>query len=349
MFGDAPRIEGKGGLADKWLIPPFSVLDAKSGVWQKRKGEWLRIFQIVSELGRGEDASPGGSARPSATLGIDGKTVGGDGAGKAFAKMTNIADWTNEQDNLSAPETGTSIFDPFLCQLMYLWFCPPGGLILDPFAGGSVRGIVAAWLGYRYIGVELRKEQIDANLSQWAYAKIVPNDGHEIHDAWIEGDSRNLKTLVAEHPDISGSAVDFLNESFDFVFTCPPYFDLEVYSDDPRDLSTMSWPDFRNAYREIIIQASGLLKPNRFACYVVGDMRDKKGFYRRFPDMTSNAFELAGLPLYHDLILANSIASASLRVAKQMVATRKMVKTHQNVLVYVKGDPAKAAALLENE
>ena len=138
MFGDAPRIEGKGGLADKWLIPPFSVLDAKSGVWQKRKGEWLRIFQIVSELGRGEDASPGGSARPSATLGIDGKTVGGDGAGKAFAKMTNIADWTNEQDNLSAPETGTSIFDPFLCQLMYLWFCPPGGLILDPFAGGHL-------------------------------------------------------------------------------------------------------------------------------------------------------------------------------------------------------------------
>jgi hypothetical protein len=30
-----------------------------------------------------------------------------------------------------------------LCEIAYRWFSPPGGLILDPFAGGSVRGIVA--------------------------------------------------------------------------------------------------------------------------------------------------------------------------------------------------------------
>ena len=41
---------------------------------------------------------------------------------------------------------GTSIFDPVLCELVYRWFCPSKGKILDPFAGGSVRGIVAAHL-----------------------------------------------------------------------------------------------------------------------------------------------------------------------------------------------------------
>src|SRR6185295_8430413 len=30
-------------------------------------------------------------------------------------------------------QTGTSIFDPVLCELAYKWFCPPGGSILDPF------------------------------------------------------------------------------------------------------------------------------------------------------------------------------------------------------------------------
>ncbi|HXF87125.1 MAG TPA: hypothetical protein VNK48_02075 [Xanthobacteraceae bacterium] len=45
--------------------------------------------------------------------------------------------------------SGTSIFDPVLCEIAYRWFCPPGGSVLDPFAGGSVRGIVASRLGRR--------------------------------------------------------------------------------------------------------------------------------------------------------------------------------------------------------
>ena len=47
----------------------------------------------------------------------------------------------------AATQSGTSIFDPVLCELAYRWFCPPGGVVLDPFAGGSVRGIVASKLG----------------------------------------------------------------------------------------------------------------------------------------------------------------------------------------------------------
>jgi hypothetical protein len=29
-----------------------------------------------------------------------------------------------------------SIFDPVVCEIIYKWLCPDGGLILDPFAGG---------------------------------------------------------------------------------------------------------------------------------------------------------------------------------------------------------------------
>lgn len=54
-------------LADRFGVPPFSVLSARDGWWQDRKRAWLRLG-IMSELGRGEgsinDAAPGGSARP---------------------------------------------------------------------------------------------------------------------------------------------------------------------------------------------------------------------------------------------------------------------------------------------
>ena len=48
-----------------------------------------------------------------------------------------------------------SVFDPVLTEIMYLWFCPKNGTILDPFAGGSVRGVVASFMKLKYIGVSL--------------------------------------------------------------------------------------------------------------------------------------------------------------------------------------------------
>lgn len=44
--------EPKGNLSDRFMIPPFTVLNAREGWWQNRKKAWLAIG-IKSELGRG--------------------------------------------------------------------------------------------------------------------------------------------------------------------------------------------------------------------------------------------------------------------------------------------------------
>ena len=129
----------------------------------------------------------------------------------------------------------------------------------------------------------------------------------------------------------------------DLIFSCPPYGDLEVYSEHPRDLSAMNWPDFVHAYRTIIARACARLKQDRFACFVVGDFRDSRGHYRNFVSTTIQAFLDAGLSYYNEAILCTAVGSAAMRVTKQFDASRKMAKTHQNVLVFVKGD-GKAAA-----
>lgn len=41
-----------GNLAERFLIPPFSVFDTRQGYWQDRKRAWLSLG-IKSELGRG--------------------------------------------------------------------------------------------------------------------------------------------------------------------------------------------------------------------------------------------------------------------------------------------------------
>lgn len=226
-------------------------------------------------------------------------------------------------EDFAVPQTGTSIFDPVLCELAYRWFCPSNGVILDPFAGGSVRGIVASHCGRSYVGVDLRQEQIEANQNQLGIAV-------EPLPVWHCGDSRNIDQICYD-------------VQADMIFSCPPYADLEVYSNDPADLSTMEYDKFKEVYFEIITKTCSLLKNNRFACFVVGDVRDKKGHYYNFVGDTVEAFLAAGLHYYNEGILVTAVGSLPIRTGKQFATSRKFGKTHQNVLVFVKGE-GKAAA-----
>jgi DNA modification methylase len=235
---------------------------------------------------------------------------------------------TGEREvGLGLSESGTSIFDPVLCEIAYRWFSPVGGLILDPFAGGSVRGIVASKLARQYVGHELRPEQVAANKTQGA--EICADNDHP--PAWICGDSKNIDKTCAD-------------VKADMIFSCPPYADLEVYSEDPKDLSTMAYQDFKAAYFEIIKKSCSLLTENSFACFIVGEVRDAKGNYIDFVGDTVQAFRDAGLSYYNEAILVTAVGSLPIRAGRQFSAGRKLGKTHQNILVFVKGDGKKAAA-----
>ena len=291
LFGEVVKPRASGPVAERFTLPPFTILDARMAEWQERKRAW-------------------------AALGIRGEE------GRS-AKTYNIHDWADENAGGSkADGDGTSIFDPTVCELAVRWFSPTGGQVVDPFAGGSVRGIVAGCLGRQYWGCDLRPEQIAANQVQ--AEDIAPT----VRPVWGCGVSMDTLTDAP---------------AADFVFSCPPYGDLEKYSDDPRDLSAMDWHAFVAAYKRIILRAVGKMKPDSFACFVVGDFRDSKGFYRNFVSETIDGFEQAGARLYNEAILATPVGTAAMRVTKQFETSRKMAKTHQNVLVFCKGDPREAA------
>lgn len=284
-----------GSLADKYVVPPFSVLDSRQGYWKERKKEWQTI--IDSGNGRADELLGGGL--------------------KQLAQRTGA--------NL----TGTSIFDPVLAEVLVRWFCPSKGHVLDPFAGGSVRGLVSTMLGNKYTGIDLSQKQIDANLENYQAVRDMSDfKGKPLRKpTWICGDSCNIDELA--------------EGTYDFLLTCPPYADLEVYSDDPRDLSNMDYADFREAYFKIIQKSATMLAENAFAAIVVGDVRDKNGHYYNFVGDTIQAFLDAGMKYYNECILVESGASAALRAGKQFEAGRKVVKMHQNVLVFLKGDHKK--------
>lgn len=267
-------------LRDKFLEPPFSILDSKTASWQNRKRQWINKG-IKSEIGRKENLLQ-------------------------FSETSSLG------------EKDSSIFDPALTELMYNWFCPEKGMILDPFAGGSVRGIVANYLGFNYTGIELRQEQVDSNREQ--AIKLLPVNNQP---QWYCGDSEKVLSESWQH-------------QFDMIFSCPPYADLEVYSDLPDDLSNMDYKAFATKYRTIIGKALKLLKRDCYAVFVVGEVRDKDGFYYDFVGDTKRAFIEQGAKLYNDCVLLNAVGTASLRAPRIFGSNKKVVKIHQNVLVFKK-------------
>jgi Pyridoxal-phosphate dependent enzyme len=611
-------------LADRFLVPPFDVLDARQGYWQARKKAWLSLG-IRSEEGRLPNARSGESAG-------QGALYWGSGHGRSdpafYAKKreaeqllgrelsTHEFEFEHYEPIPDGVGSGKSIFDPVLCELAYRWFSPAGGLVIDPFAGGSVRGLVAGLLGHPYDGCDLSARQVEANREQAAEFTVrgllgagpaiignpaaltpierrgefwVKRDDLFVVDGSAGGKVRTCMALagqgapeglitagsrsspqvnivatiaarmgiacrvhvpaaqgpltpelaeaqakgaeIIEHrpgyntvivararedaashfgwtlipfgmedreavtqtaaqvaalgnlfssdeedlprrvvvpvgsgmtlagvleglrmeglealpvlgvvvgadpgdrldeyapgwheratlmpsgldyaaeapaewegmildPHYEAKCVPFLRpgdllwvvgcretarqapnrpapkwtagdsasaqawplerESADLIFTCPPYYDLEVYSDEEGELSRMSKNDFDLAYADIIARCAEALRPDRFAVFVTGDSRSRKqvkeegafgtggtgGALRDMRGATIRAAEAAGLQFVNGAVLVTPVGSIPITAARMFTGARTLARTHQDVLVFAKGDRAAAA------
>ena len=225
------------------------------------------------------------------------------------------------QDNIvTGINDGVSIFDPVLAELINKWFTPAktGNKITDPFSGGAF-GFVSSYLGNHFTGIEIREEQVSIN-----NARIAAYE----HSKYIHDDGQNITHHVE-----TGTQ--------DLIFSCPPYYDLEVYSDLPNDASNQpTYHEFLEILENAFIGAIESLKDNRFAVIVCGDIRnDKTGAYYRFPDDIKTIFTSNGMILYNELILVEPLGTLPQRVTRFM-QNRKIGKCHQNVLVFYKGNTA---------
>ena len=284
-------------LSDRYIVPPFSILNTITQNWQRRKDLWERMG-IESAQGRDVKRN---NANPVNTFSARGEQA-------------------KEAER-------TSTFDPLLCEIMYKWFSNEEDFILDPFAGGSVRGIVAASLTRNYLGIDLSKDQIAEN-----YEQLLDVEERYIlsgHAQWVCEDS---------FPYLKDAAYRMVA---DMIFTCPPYYNLEKYSKDERDLSNQpSYKEFLDKYAQILRYASIILAEDRFAVIVVSEVRNPYTgeYYGLVPD-TIRILKECGLKYYNEIILENNIGSLPIRAPKYFDQSRKIGRHHQNILVFYKGNP----------
>ena len=279
-------------LHDKYIVPPFSVFNTHQPYWRDRLIKWR-------------------------DLGI--YTANGRVAGKAYDNRRMDKRKKNEQYH-----NGTSSFNPVICEVVYRWFLPKDKhRILDPFAGGIVRGAVASILKHEYTGFDVNSVQVDSNYAE--YAKV--SEKYEIHGStrWLNYDCRKYVS----------------HEKYDLIFTCPPYYNLEVYSDLQEDLSTKAtYEEFLKDYQQIIEHTYDLLDDDCFSVWVVSDVRDKTTteYYGLVAD-TIKLHQQAGFKFYNEIILYNDTGNLAITSGDYLNKARKVGRQHQNILVFFKGDP----------
>ena len=272
------KTETHAKLSDRFIVPPFSVLNTREGYWKERKEIWRKLI--------------------------------GDNGESREIKLTG------EGNNVMATiNNGVSLLDPVLAELICRWFCIEKGKVFDCFAGDTVFGYVASYLGLKFTGIELREEQTALNNERLKgfNSKYICDDGQNV-----------LSHIKAN--------------SQDMLFSCPPYYDIEVYSDLPNDASNQeTYEDFLKIIDNAFSNSIKCLKENRFACIVAGDVRNKEGYYYDFIGDIKRIFARNGMNLYNELILVEPLGTLPQRVQRFM-KNRKVGKCHQNVLVFYKGD-----------
>lgn len=209
-----------------------------------------------------------------------------------------------------------SLFPGPLAQWAYIRYAgPKTNVIIDPFAGGPIRGVVAAAMGYEYHGVDVRQEAIDEN------EEVM--EEQDLGAYYHLGDARYLQELFDEN-------------SFEFAIACPPYYNLEVYSDLPGDLSNRkSYEDFLHdmflAWRSLW----SVMKDGAFVCAVIGNFRQGGDELFDFRGHTVAAMEDVGFTFWQDIVLSRSMGSAAVRAATSWKG-KKLVPRHEYLLVFKK-------------
>ena len=312
-------------LSDRFITPPLSILNCTGGELLRRKNAWERILPMEECGGTREGA-----------LGMGDEVVYADLYRKTQKKREKLGvsfreylrDYATEEEmqralGNSRNASSTSLFNPAIAEVCATWFTPhPNSDIFDPFAGDTRKGAVFGKLGHNFTGIELRREQVEEN--NRALDSMDFPRGASVR--YVCDDGRNVKSHVN-------------NNSQDLLFTCPPYFNLEVYSDDPRDASAQAtYEGFANILQEAFARSVECLRNNRFAIVVIGDVRDSHGGYYGLPQDVQRIFKSIGLAFVNEIIIADSVSRSLIGAARAM-RNRKVSKRHQQILVFYKGDP----------
>lgn len=181
--------------------------------------------------------------------------------------------------------------------------------------GGRLLGALSSKKNFKYVGTDPNTETM-YHLHELAdYIEMVTgrDDSYELHCCGSE--------------DFKGKP-----NSIDFAFSSPPYFDLEIYSDEPTQCYNKfpNLEDWLEGYvRQTIKNISYMLKPGRFYAVNIADFTVGKDGFVAYVDEWIKISTEEGMPLYDTVYLG-----VTARAGSKEQAAGELKK--ENILIFKK-------------
>lgn len=221
---------------------------------------------------------------------------------------------SNRSDRRNGVNNGKpSIFNPNLCQMIISAYCDENSIIYDPFAGGGTRAIISSMFGHKYYGVEIREEEVE-----------------RIND--------KKKELDLDFTVVKGDALNknFDDIKFNFSLTCPPYYDLEQYSNLDNDLSNQKdYNGFLQMLSKSVKRVYDCLEDDSISVWVVGNFRNKFGALEHLNGDLIRIGKENGFILLDELIYEGASKVALTRCSK-FEKNRKSIRMHEYIVIFKK-------------
>ncbi len=206
-----------------------------------------------------------------------------------------------------------SEFHAGLAENIVRYWSVEGDNVVDPFCGRVTRAFVTTSLGRNYTGFEVAEN---------TYKRVTEHLTKLNLSADIRLDDGCLLNGIN-------------NDSTDFIYSCPPYFALEVYQEANNQLSRLdSYNDFLNQIHICISNCYRVLKPGKFMCFVVADFR-WKGKLESFSSDFINISKVNKFIHWDTIIIKNFSPFAALQMGK-VASKRYTSKIHEYLLVFRK-------------
>lgn len=228
-------------------------------------------------------------------------------------------------NNWQHGEFVASKFNSGLTRFLVRYYTEPGDTILDCFAGWGTRAYVTRLLGRHYIGFDVARDTVEA----------VNAALQRVFQRSIDGSTPTSAVVhLADGIKLEGVP----DESVDCILTCPPYHDREIYQEADSDsggyqLSRVTRGQFETLMKNGFRRAYSVLKPGKFAIYVVNDWREDGKVYPFSHLMIVWAFE-AGFTL-HDVAVHHLRGVTSMGIGT-FIKGKFVAKAHEWILVFRK-------------
>lgn len=224
---------------------------------------------------------------------------------------------TNVMGGLRLVGSAPTNFRPMNAKAVYERFCPEGGTIYDFCCGfgGRMLGALSSRKNFKYVGTDPNVETMYHlhQLGELIESTTGRENSYELHCCGSE--------------EFRGKP-----NSIDFAFSSPPYFDLEVYSDDPTQCYN-KFPEL-NQWLEGYVRATiknifYMLKPG--SCYAVNiaDFKVGSSGVCAYVDEWIRLSTEEGMPLFDTVYLG-----VTARAGSKEQAAGELKK--ENILIFKK-------------